>query len=240
MVTVSPASALVSLVVLAESTFVAIVRVFGPLKDAVPSNSVMLGVRSPRRYSLPPSEMGSIRSPKMRCCKPFQSTSVSLPSRLSRLRSLTSRATSAVYTNIFVGMQPTLMHVPPKMPFSTIAIFLFSLDSLGIELPEPVPTMMRSKCSADSEDPAEEADAEDAADAVSGDVMENLSWIEHCVIERIDLERQVKGLPGLGRAPVITENIRQPFLGGGKGTAAHRFGGEENIVQSVIAHHHIG
>ena len=53
-------------------------------------------------------------------------------------------ATSAAYTNIFVGMQPTFRQVPPKVPFSTMAVFLPANPGPRIEFPDPVPTITRS------------------------------------------------------------------------------------------------
>src|SRR4051794_16327616 len=55
-------------------------------------------------------------------------------------------ARSAVCTNIFVGMQPTFRQVPPNTPRSTIATRQPAKRSSRTELPEPVPTMTRSKC----------------------------------------------------------------------------------------------
>ena len=52
--------------------------------------------------------------------------------------------TSAVYTNIFVGMQPRLRQVPPKTSFSTMATRRLSHSGVSKLLPDPVPMMMTS------------------------------------------------------------------------------------------------
>ena len=54
-------------------------------------------------------------------------------------------ATSAGRTNILEGMHPRLRHVPPNTSRSTSAIFQPSRKS-GIELPDPLPMMIRSNC----------------------------------------------------------------------------------------------
>lgn len=54
-------------------------------------------------------------------------------------------ATVAGYTNIFDGTQPTLMQVPPKTRSSQMAMDMPAVSLPGMELPEPVPMIARSK-----------------------------------------------------------------------------------------------
>ena len=119
-------------------------NVLSPTKRAVPSISVTFGVPV-ARYSRPPTEIGSIR-PKMRSRIIGQSAPLNWVSMPSFSDVSAASATSAGSTNIFEGMQPRLMHVPPKTSRSTRAI-LWSSRNAGIEFPEPVPMMIRSYCS---------------------------------------------------------------------------------------------
>src|SRR5262245_48112494 len=69
------------------------------------------------------------------------STTSSTPNRpLSRA----SYARSAVCTNILVGTQPTLMHVPPNVDCSMMPMSKSRVVSSAIEFPDPVPMMTRS------------------------------------------------------------------------------------------------
>ena len=63
-----------------------------------------------------------------------------------RALSSVCRASSAAYTNILVGMQPTLLQVPPNVDSSTIPMSRWRRDLSAIELPDPVPMMIRSWC----------------------------------------------------------------------------------------------
>ncbi len=115
----------------------------GPVKRAWPSKSETFGSRSARKLR-PATEIGSIRR-KIR-------SRISAQCTLSRLRSTPSEracsaeaARSAGWTNIFVGMQPTLRQVPPKVPFSRIAVRHVLNRRSAMELPEPLPMIARSK-----------------------------------------------------------------------------------------------
>ena len=121
-----------------------ITNVLSPTKRAVPSISVRFGVPV-ARYSRPPAEIGSIR-PKMRSRIIGQSAPLNWVSMPSFSDVSAARATSAGSTNIFDGMHPRLRHVPPNTSRSTRAIFQSSRNS-GIELPDPLPMMIRSYCS---------------------------------------------------------------------------------------------
>ena len=116
----------------------------GPTNVAWRSYTVMCGVSGPRRYASPPEAMGSMRRPNTRCLIWSQSTESSVAWTPRRSASATLRAASAASTYIFVGMQPTLRHVPPNLPFSTSAMFMPSKAGEGMELPDPAPMMMRS------------------------------------------------------------------------------------------------
>ena len=111
---------------------------------AVPRISSRLGVPV-ARYSSPPAVIGSIR-PKTRSRMAGQSAPLNEVSTPRRWPWRAASATSAGRTNIFDGMQPTFRHVPPKVPRSIRAIRQ-SASSAGMELPEPVPMMIRSKLS---------------------------------------------------------------------------------------------
>src|SRR3954454_3068621 len=89
--------------------------------------------------------MASMRR-KMRSRSAGHSARGAGPCRSSRLQSVAAAARSAGYTNILVGMQPTLTHVPPNTPSSTTAIRQSSSSCVTTELPEPLPTITRSKC----------------------------------------------------------------------------------------------
>ena len=72
----------------------------------------------------------------------------------------TVSATSAAWTYIFVGTQPTLMHVPPKVPSSMIAMRQSASSGVTSELPEPVPMIARSKWSWHARDAIARPDGE--------------------------------------------------------------------------------
>lgn len=88
--------------------------------------------------------MASMRLAKTRSLIESQSIESTWAWTPSRAASETLRAASAASTYIFVGMQPTLRHVPPKRPSSTSAMLTSSKAGDGIELPDPVPMMIRS------------------------------------------------------------------------------------------------
>ena len=96
------------------------------------------------RHPKPAAAIGSIR-PNTRSRIAGQSTvggSAWIPYRLApRI----SRATSAVWTNIFDGMQPSLRHVPPNgSPSSISATLRREKRSSMIEFPLPEPMTARS------------------------------------------------------------------------------------------------
>ena len=92
--------------------------------------------------------MASMRSANTRSLMESQSIESTWAWTPRRAASVTVRAASAASTYIFVGMHPTLRHVPPKRPSSTNAMRRSSKAGDGIELPDPVPMMIRSYCRA--------------------------------------------------------------------------------------------
>ncbi len=82
--------------------------------------------------------------PKTRSLIAGQSAPVHSAPIPNRPASRTIRATSAVYTSIFDGMQPRLRQVPPKRPASTTAIRQSASSWPGSMFPLPAPTITRS------------------------------------------------------------------------------------------------
>ena len=115
----------------------------GPRKRARPSNSVTPSASA--RARRPFAETCSMRA-RTRSCIAFQSTPPSSAPMPSPAAWRTPSATSAVCTNILLGMQPRLRQVPPKAPDSMSATGP-GPGSFGTRLlPEPDPMMAREKC----------------------------------------------------------------------------------------------
>ncbi len=125
-------------------------RVRSPVNLAWPSKSRTLG-RPEARHSRPEVEIGSIR-PKIRSRISGQRARSKVVSTPSRSACVAAYARSAGWTNILVGMQPTLRQVPPNVPFSRMATFQSAKESSTIVLPEPEPMTARSKRRAEPEE----------------------------------------------------------------------------------------
>ena len=117
-------------------------------ESAVPVYTVMFGDSGPSRYLAGGDDRIDAAEHAIAQRRPVDGVDRHLDAEGGAGRAPSAR--SAGCTNIFVGTQPTLRHVPPNLPRSTMAMSRSSNSDPGIELPDPAPMITRSWCGSTS------------------------------------------------------------------------------------------